>query len=121
MDDSRQAISRADMSSLPGYTEARVSGCWSLRTDGGTVVAVSTVANKIIEVLDVSWVVLLSTDSFYKLHYLRLPRDISEDHVILMDSNVSTGAAAMMAVRLLLDHDVQEDNILLVSLLMGEL
>ncbi|XP_030641055.1 uridine-cytidine kinase-like 1a [Chanos chanos] len=56
-----------------------------------------------------------------ELHYLRLPKDISEDHVILMDSTVSTGAAAMMAVRVLLDHDVQEDKILLVSLLMAEL
>ncbi|XP_051525136.1 uridine-cytidine kinase-like 1 isoform X2 [Myxocyprinus asiaticus] len=56
-----------------------------------------------------------------ELHYLRLPRDISEDHVILMDSTVSTGAAAMMAVRVLLDHDVQEDKIVLVSLLMAEL
>ncbi|KAK7135908.1 hypothetical protein R3I94_014545 [Phoxinus phoxinus] len=56
-----------------------------------------------------------------ELHYLRLPRDISEDHVILMDSTVSTGAAAMMAVRVLLDHDVQEDKIVLLSLLMAEL
>ncbi|KAF0035650.1 hypothetical protein F2P81_010962 [Scophthalmus maximus] len=37
-----------------------------------------------------------------ELHYLRLPKDISEDHVIVMDSTVSTGAAAMMAVRVLL-------------------
>lgn len=56
-----------------------------------------------------------------ELHYLRLPKDISEDHVILMDSTVSTGAAAMMAVRVLLDHDVQEGNIMLVSLLMAAL
>ncbi|XP_031422315.1 uridine-cytidine kinase-like 1a isoform X2 [Clupea harengus] len=56
-----------------------------------------------------------------ELHYLRLPKDIGEDHVILMDSTVSTGAAAMMAVRVLLDHDVREENILLVSLLMAEL
>ncbi|KAM4737072.1 uridine-cytidine kinase-like 1a isoform 1-T1 [Anableps anableps] len=55
-----------------------------------------------------------------ELHYLRLPKDISEDHVILMDSTVSTGAAAMMAVRVLLDHEVQEDQIMLVSLLMAE-
>uniref|UniRef100_A0A8C4QAH6 Uridine-cytidine kinase n=1 Tax=Eptatretus burgeri TaxID=7764 RepID=A0A8C4QAH6_EPTBU len=55
-----------------------------------------------------------------ELHYLRLPRDIHEDHVILMDSTVSTGAAAMMAVRVLLDHDVCEDKIFLVSLLMAE-
>ncbi|XP_034551588.1 uridine-cytidine kinase-like 1a isoform X2 [Notolabrus celidotus] len=56
-----------------------------------------------------------------ELHYLRLPKDISEDHVILMDSTVSTGAAAMMAVRVLLDHEVQEDRVVLVSLLMAEL
>ncbi|XP_077944512.1 uridine-cytidine kinase-like 1a isoform X3 [Gasterosteus aculeatus] len=56
-----------------------------------------------------------------ELHYLRLPKDISEDHVILMDSTVSTGAAAMMAVRVLLDHEVQEEKIALVSLLMAEL
>ncbi|XP_034446946.1 uridine-cytidine kinase-like 1a isoform X1 [Hippoglossus hippoglossus] len=56
-----------------------------------------------------------------ELHYLRLPKDISEDHVILMDSTVSTGAAAMMAVRVLLDHEVQEEKIMLVSLLMAEL
>uniref|UniRef100_A0A3Q2ZUQ1 Uridine-cytidine kinase n=1 Tax=Kryptolebias marmoratus TaxID=37003 RepID=A0A3Q2ZUQ1_KRYMA len=56
-----------------------------------------------------------------ELHYLRLPKDIGEDHVILMDSTVSTGAAAMMAVRVLLDHEVQEDKIMLVSLLMAEL
>jgi uridine kinase len=31
--------------------------------------------------------------------------------VILMDSIVSTGAAALMAVRVLLDHDVPEENI----------
>ncbi|XP_061756797.1 uridine-cytidine kinase-like 1 isoform X4 [Nerophis ophidion] len=37
-----------------------------------------------------------------ELHYLRLPKDISEDYVILMDSTVSTGAAALMAVRVLL-------------------
>ncbi|XP_078069093.1 uridine-cytidine kinase-like 1 isoform X1 [Mustelus asterias] len=56
-----------------------------------------------------------------ELHYLRLPKDISEDYVILMDSTVSTGAAAMMAVRVLLDHDVQEDKIFLLSLLMAEM
>uniref|UniRef100_UPI00398EAD41 uridine-cytidine kinase-like 1 n=1 Tax=Pristiophorus japonicus TaxID=55135 RepID=UPI00398EAD41 len=56
-----------------------------------------------------------------ELHYLRLPKDISEDYVVLMDSTVSTGAAAMMAVRVLLDHDVQEDKIFLLSLLMAEM
>ncbi|XP_025004923.1 uridine-cytidine kinase-like 1 isoform X2 [Gallus gallus] len=56
-----------------------------------------------------------------ELHYLRLPKEISEDYVILMDSTVSTGAAAMMAVRVLLDHDVPEERIFLLSLLMAEM
>ncbi|XP_061602744.1 uridine-cytidine kinase-like 1 [Cololabis saira] len=56
-----------------------------------------------------------------ELHYLRLPKDISEDYVILMDSTVSTGAAALMAVRVLLDHDVAEDKIFLLSLLTAEM
>uniref|UniRef100_A0A8C7MXN7 uridine/cytidine kinase n=1 Tax=Oncorhynchus kisutch TaxID=8019 RepID=A0A8C7MXN7_ONCKI len=55
-----------------------------------------------------------------ELHYLRLPKGISEEHVILMDSTVSSSAAAMMAVRDLLDHKVQE-KIALASLLMAGL
>uniref|UniRef100_A0A8D0HS89 Uridine-cytidine kinase n=1 Tax=Sphenodon punctatus TaxID=8508 RepID=A0A8D0HS89_SPHPU len=68
--------------------------------------------------------ILIQTNSYTgepELHYLRLPKDISEDHVILMDCTVSTGAAAMMAVRVLLDHDVPEDKIFLLSLLMAEM
>ena len=39
---------------------------------------------------------------------------------MLMDATVATGAAAMMAIRVLLDHDVPEENITLCSLLMGD-
>ncbi|XP_022089488.1 uridine-cytidine kinase-like 1 isoform X2 [Acanthaster planci] len=55
-----------------------------------------------------------------ELHYLRLPKEIEKDHVILMDATVATGAAAMMAIRVLLDHDVPQENIMLLSLLMAE-
>ncbi|KAI1711234.1 uracil phosphoribosyltransferase domain-containing protein [Ditylenchus destructor] len=55
-----------------------------------------------------------------ELHYLRLPKDISKYKVLLMDATVATGAAAMMAIRILLDHDVKEENIILLSLLMAE-
>jgi len=55
-----------------------------------------------------------------ELHYLRLPKDIKNYKVILMDATVATGAAAMMAIRVLLDHEVSEENIILVSLLMAE-
>jgi uridine kinase len=36
-----------------------------------------------------------------------------------MDATVATGAAAMMAIRVLLDHDGPEENILVASLLMA--
>lgn len=38
-----------------------------------------------------------------------------------MDATVATGAAGIMAIRVLLDHDVPEENIMLVSLLMAEI
>ena len=55
-----------------------------------------------------------------ELYYQRLPEDIKDYRVILMDATVATGAAAMMAIRVLLDHEVAEENISLVSLLMAE-
>jgi len=55
-----------------------------------------------------------------ELHYLRLPKDIDGSHVILMDATVSTGAAALMAIRILLDHDVKEENIMFSSLIMAK-
>lgn len=56
-----------------------------------------------------------------ELYYLRLPKDIKDYRVVLMDATVATGAAAIMAIRVLLDHDVPERNIALVSLLMAEI
>uniref|UniRef100_A0A915LAM1 Uridine-cytidine kinase-like 1 n=1 Tax=Romanomermis culicivorax TaxID=13658 RepID=A0A915LAM1_ROMCU len=55
-----------------------------------------------------------------ELYYLRLPTDIQQCHVLLLDTTVATGAAAMMGIRILLEHDVLEENITLVSLLMSE-
>jgi uracil phosphoribosyltransferase len=49
-----------------------------------------------------------------------LPKDIKNGIVLLLDATVATGAAAMMAIRVLLDHSVEEENIILVSLLMAE-
>ncbi|XP_050351715.1 uridine-cytidine kinase-like 1 isoform X2 [Nymphalis io] len=56
-----------------------------------------------------------------ELYYLRLPKDIKDYRVVLMDATVATGAAAIMAIRVLLDHDVPERAISLVSLLMAEI
>ena len=57
---------------------------------------------------------------FKKLHYLRLPKDIKNSHIFLMDATLATGAAAMMAIRVLLDHSVAEENIILISLITAE-
>lgn len=54
-----------------------------------------------------------------ELHYLRLPKNIHDCHVFLMEATVATGAAAMMAIRVLLDHDVPEERIVVLSLLMA--
>ena len=52
---------------------------------------------------------------------MRLPKDIKDYRVILMDATVATGAAAMMAIRVLLDHDVKEENINLVRMFSNSL
>lgn len=65
--------------------------------------------------------ILLNFNFSFQLYYLRLPKDIKDYRVILMDATVATGAAGIMAIRVLLDHDVPEENIMLVSLLMAEI
>ncbi len=52
-----------------------------------------------------------------QLHYCKLPRDASERWVFLNDAQCSTGAAGLMAIRVLLDHDVPEDKIIFCCLL----
>lgn len=63
---------------------------------------------------------LSKSSSLFQLYYLRLPKDIKDYHIFLMDATVATGAAAIMAIRVLLDHEVPEDHISLCSLLMTE-
>ncbi|XP_065897739.1 uridine-cytidine kinase-like 1 [Dysidea avara] len=52
-----------------------------------------------------------------QLHFVRLPSNLDEHHVILCDATVATGAAALMAIRVLLDHDVPEENIIFISVI----
>jgi uridine kinase len=47
-----------------------------------------------------------------QLHYCKLPSDIHRRFVFLNDAQCSTGAAAVMAIRVLLDHDVPQDHII---------
>lgn len=56
-----------------------------------------------------------------ELHYLKLPPQLEEHaNVLLLDPQMSSGGAALMAVRVLIDHGVQEDRIVFVTCAAGE-
>jgi uridine kinase len=56
-----------------------------------------------------------------ELHYLKLPPKLGEDSmVLLLDAQMSSGGAALMAVKVLVDHGVREDRIVFVSYLAGK-
>ncbi|KAF9386989.1 Uridine-cytidine kinase-like 1 [Podila verticillata] len=68
--------------------------------------------------------ILIQTDSSNgepQLHYCKLPPSLRDDntYIFLMDAVVGTGAAGLMAIRVLLDHDVPEDRIIFLSFLAG--
>lgn len=57
-----------------------------------------------------------------ELHYLKLPEDIqSHQSVMLLDPQMSSGGAALMAVQVLVDHGVAEENIIFVTYLAGRM
>jgi uridine kinase len=51
------------------------------------------------------------------LHYCMLPKDISSRYVLLCDAIIGTGAAAIMAIRVLLDYQCDEDKIIFLCLI----
>ena len=56
-----------------------------------------------------------------ELHYLKLPEDMAtHERVLLLDSQMSSGGAALMAVRVLVDHGVPEENIVFVTYMAGK-
>lgn len=57
-----------------------------------------------------------------ELHYLKLFPDIaSHETVFLLDSQMSSGGAALMAVKVLIDHGVAEEKIVFVTCLAGKM
>ncbi|EGS22051.1 uridine kinase-like protein [Thermochaetoides thermophila DSM 1495] len=57
-----------------------------------------------------------------ELHYLSLPPDIDKhEAVLLLDAQMSSGGSALMAVRVLLDHGVRQDRIVLVTFTAGKM
>jgi uridine kinase len=57
-----------------------------------------------------------------ELHYLKLFHDISTyEMVLLLDPQMSSGGAALMAVKVLIDHGVAEEKIIFVTCLAGKM
>lgn len=55
-----------------------------------------------------------------ELHYCKLPSKVSEHGlVLLLDAQMSSGGAAVMAVQVLIDHGVAENRIVLVAVTAG--
>jgi uridine kinase len=56
-----------------------------------------------------------------ELHYLRLPDDIDkQESVLLLDTQMASGGAALMAVQVLVDHGVAQDRIVLATYSAGK-
>lgn len=56
-----------------------------------------------------------------ELHYYKFAPDMSKhDRVLILDPQMSSGGAALMAVRILLDHGVEEKRIVFVTYLAGK-
>ncbi|KAL8970304.1 MAG: hypothetical protein Q9183_001593 [Haloplaca sp. 2 TL-2023] len=57
-----------------------------------------------------------------ELHYSHLPHDIANhSSVLLLDSQMSSGGAALMTVRVLVDHGVEAKRIVFVTLSAGKM
>jgi uridine kinase len=57
-----------------------------------------------------------------ELHYQKLPIGIqTQDCVLLLDPQMSSGGAALMSVQVLLDHGVAEERIVFVTYFAGKM
>ncbi|KAF4637745.1 hypothetical protein G7Y89_g359 [Cudoniella acicularis] len=57
-----------------------------------------------------------------ELHYLKLPANIqTHDGVLLLDPQMSSGGAALMAVQVLVDHGVPQEKIVFVTYFAGRI
>ncbi len=57
-----------------------------------------------------------------ELHFLKLPDGINtHESVLLLDPQMSSGGAALMAVQVLVDHGVPQENIVFVTYFAGKM
>lgn len=57
-----------------------------------------------------------------ELHYQQMPHDVSSHNsVLLLDPQMSSGGAALMAVKVLIDHGIPENRIVFITYFAGKL
>lgn len=57
-----------------------------------------------------------------ELHYYKIAEDVTQHQcVMLLDAQMSSGGAALMAVRVLIDHGVKENRIVFVTYMAGRM
>jgi len=55
--------------------------------------------------------------SLPKLYYVKLPKDIADRYVLLLDPMLATGGSSKCAIKVLLENGVKEENIIFVNLI----
>ena len=55
--------------------------------------------------------------SLPKLYYVKLPKDIADRFVLLLDPMLATGGSARCAINVLIENGVKEENIIFVNLI----
>ncbi|MDP2437599.1 MAG: uridine kinase, partial [archaeon] len=124
---SRMAVEFA-LSSLPvtpktvvAPTGASYDGC----TPVGNICSVSIMrggegmeraVREVLSGVRIGKILIQSFEKKPRLFYCKLPKDIDERAVLLLDPTLATGAALKMAIRVLLDHGVLPEDIYVVTL-----
>jgi len=52
-----------------------------------------------------------------KMFYAKLPKDVEDRYVFLLDPMLATGGSAVMAINVLIDHGVPQSNVLFLNLI----
>lgn len=84
-------------------------------------VSLELALRKVIKGIPIGKILIHSKIGTPMLHYYKFPKDLSNFYAILVDDQIATGAAALMAIRVVLDHQVPEDKILYISLIASPL
>eukprot|EP01111_Echinosteliopsis_oligospora_P015451 TRINITY_DN6124_c0_g1_i1.p1 TRINITY_DN6124_c0_g1~~TRINITY_DN6124_c0_g1_i1.p1 ORF type:complete len:531 (+),score=141.28 TRINITY_DN6124_c0_g1_i1:105-1595(+) len=63
--------------------------------------------------------ILIQSDDLRRprLFYIKIPANFNGQHVLLLDPTLASGASSQMAIRVLLDHGIPEENIIFATII----